>query len=62
MRKIKFWQMFRPEIEEFGADISIWLNSDENVDAIAEEMRSDDSVFLMGEEVGQYHRSGLWLL
>ena len=37
---LKFWQMFRPEIEEFGADISIWLNSDENVDAIAEEIHS----------------------
>lgn len=37
---LKFWRMFRDEVEEFRGGISLWLNSDENVEVIADELHS----------------------
>ena len=35
---LKFWQQFRAEITDYGGEISIWLDSDENVNDIGEEL------------------------
>ena len=37
---LKFWQMFREEVEEFSGGISLWLDSNENINEIAEEVHS----------------------
>jgi uncharacterized protein (DUF934 family) len=37
---LKFWQLYRDEIEEFRGGISLWLNSDEDINAIANEIHS----------------------
>lgn len=37
---LKFWQLYRDEIEEFSGGISLWLNSDENINAIANEIHN----------------------
>lgn len=37
---LKFWQLYRDEIEEFSGGISLWLNSDEDINAIANEIHN----------------------
>ena len=37
---IKFWNMYKPEIENYLGNITIWLNSDEFLDDIKEELNT----------------------
>ena len=37
---IKFWNMYKPEIENYLGDVTIWLNSDEFLDEIKEEINT----------------------
>ena len=37
---IKFWNMYKLEIEDYLGDVTIWLNSDEFLDEIKEELNT----------------------
>ena len=37
---IKFWNMYKPEIENYLGNITIWLDSDEVLDEIKEELNT----------------------
>ena len=37
---IKFWNMYKPEIENYLGNITIWLDSDEFLDEIKEELNT----------------------
>ena len=37
---LDFWKLFRSELDEYGGEIAIWLNSDQTVAEIGDEMHS----------------------
>ena len=37
---IKFWNMYKPEIENYLGNVTIWLDSDEFLDEIKEELNT----------------------
>ena len=37
---IKFWNMYKPEIENYLGNVTIWLDSDEFLDDIKEELNT----------------------
>lgn len=37
---LDFWQLFREELEDFSGEVTVWLNSNENINQIAKELVS----------------------
>lgn len=37
---LKFWKLFRTELDDYTGEIAVWLNSDETVAEIGDEMHS----------------------
>ncbi len=38
MVPLDFWQLFREELDDFSGQVTVWLNSDQNVNEISKEL------------------------